>query len=307
MSDIRALAGRIMTRVLPGVLKRTDPLGGAAPVVFDSPHSGSDYPDDFEHRIERAYLRQTEDAFIDELFEAAPSTGAVLLCALFPRSYVDPNRAPDDLDPDLIDGEWPHRLNPGEKSRLGVGLIPTREPGGSVYDRKLTVAEARRRIERFYWPYHRELEQALDDVYLCAGSVWHVNCHSMPAVSTSVAPEGPGMRRPDFCLGTRDGTTCDRDFVHAVRDCLAALGYAVTIDDPFKGVELVRRYSEPARGRHSLQIEVNRGLYMDEARLERSAGFAELKRNLDTLVRHICDYARDRTGTREDIWRLVGE
>ena len=283
-----------MRRVLPGILERIDPVGEPAPVVFDSPHSGTDYPADFDHRIERAHLRQTEDAFVDELFAAAPAAGAVLLCALFPRCYVDPNRAPDDLDPELIAGAWPQRLNPGEKSRLGVGLIPMREPGGPVYDRKLSVVEARRRIERFYWPYHLELERALDAVYRSIGAVWHVNCHSMPAVSNSVAPEGPGVRRPDFCLGTRDGTTCERDFVHSVRDFLVALGYVVTIDNPFKGVELVRRYSAPERGRHSLQIEINRALYMNEAQLERSAGFGELKANLDALVRHVCAYARER-------------
>lgn len=297
-----------MTRVHPGVWKRINPSRDAAPVVFDSPHSGNDYPDDFAHRIDRTHLRRTEDAFIDELFDTAPDTGAVLLCALFPRSYVDPNRAPDDLDPELIEGAWPHRLNPGEKSHLGVGLIPTREPGGPVYDRKLTVDEARRRIDHYYWPYHRELESALDDVYRKAGAVWHVNCHSMPAVSTNVAPEGPGVRRPDFCLGTRDGTTCERDFVHSVRDCLASLGYAITIDDPFKGVELVRRYSAPTRGRHSLQIEINRGLYMDEARLEKSSGFAELKANLAHLARHVCDYARERARARgEGGWPALGE
>ena len=124
-----------------------DPEDPFAPVVFDSPHSGNIYPDDFGHFIERVHLRQTEDAFIDELFADAPRFGATLLRALFPRSYVDPNRAPDDIDPSVLQGEWPYQANPGEKARLGIGLIPTREPGGTVYDRQLSGEEACRRLD----------------------------------------------------------------------------------------------------------------------------------------------------------------
>jgi len=287
------------TYLVPDVFERIDPPGERAPVVFDSPHSGSVYPDDFHHAIARIHLRRTEDAFVEELFGAAPEHGAVLLHALFPRSYIDPNRAPDDIDPLSMVGEWQGELNPGEKSRLGVGLIAVREPGGDVYERKLTAAEVRHRLDRYYWPYHRALENSLDEVYRSAGAVWHVNCHSMPAMSTNVSPEGPGVRRPHFCLGTRDGTACDRDFAYAVKSCLSGMGYEVTIDDPYKGVELVRRYSDPARGRHSLQIEVNRGLYMDEARIERGAGFARLRGDLTRLVEVICDYARTNAGLAE--------
>ncbi len=283
-----------MSVLIRDVLERFDPEGRFAPVVFDSPHSGSIYPDDFGHCIDRVHLRRTEDAFIDELFADAPLGGAALLCALFPRSYVDPNRALDDIDPSLLQGEWPYRANPGEKARLGVGLIPTREPGGVVYDRVLSVAEACRRLDTFYWPYHRELEGALDRAQQRAGAFWHVNCHSMPAVSTSSSPEGPGVPRPDFCLGTRDGTTCDGEFAELVENCLVGMGYAVSIDDPYKGVELVRRYSDPPHGRHSLQLEINRGLYMDEASITRHEGFAALKANVSRLIEVICDYARAR-------------
>jgi N-formylglutamate amidohydrolase len=283
---------------IPNVLERYDPAGPQVPVVFDSPHSGSIYPEDFGHCIERIHLRRTEDAFIDELFAAAPGMGATLLCALFPRSYVDPNRSPDDIEPSVLQGKWPYAANPGEKARLGIGLIPTREPGGVVYDRALSVEEACHRLDAYYWPYHRELEQALDRAQQAAAAVWHVNCHSMPAVSTVVAPEGPGVARPDFCLGTRDGTTCDSDFVEFVQRSLVEMGYAVTIDDPYKGVELVRRYSDPVHGRHSLQVEINRGLYMDEVNITKNEGFAVLKENIGRLVGAICDYARDHAGPR---------
>jgi N-formylglutamate amidohydrolase len=136
----------------------------------------------------------------------------------------------------------------------------------------------------------------MDDIHTAMGSVWHVNCHSMPEVSTSVSPEGPGVSRPDFCLGTRDGTTCDAEFADTIRGCLRSMGYQVTIDDPYKGVELVRRYSDPADGRHSVQIEINRRLYMDEARIEKNGGFTELTDAVARMVGVICDYARSRLG-----------
>ena len=289
-----------MRYLLADVFERFEPEGRIVPVVFDSPHSGHSYPRDFGHRIDRIHLRHTEDAFVDELFADAPGRGAMLLCALFPRSYVDLNRSPDDIDPSMIQGEWPNCANPSEKARLGIGLIPSREPGGVVYDRLLSVEEVCRRIETYYWPYHRELERALDGAQQLSGAFWHINCHSMPAVSTSVSPEGPGVRRPDFCLGTRDGTTCDRDFVEVVASCLTDMDYCVTIDDPYKGVELVRRYSDPLHGRNSLQIEINRGLYMDEASITRNAGFATLKTNITRLVEEICDYAHARMGARRE-------
>ena len=288
-----------MSQLIPDVLERIDPIGGFAPVVFDSPHSGNVYPGDFGHSIDRIHLRRTEDAFVDDLFSGAPRRGATLLRALFPRSYVDANRSPDDIDPTLVQGVWPYNANPGEKARLGIGLIPTFEPGGKVYDRLLSVEEAVGRLDNYYWPYHRALEEALDRAQLRAGSFWHVNCHSMPAVSTSVSPEGPGVPRPDFCIGTRDGTTCDSEFAELVEGFLKGLGYRVTVDDPYKGMELVRRYSDPQRGRNSLQLEINRRLYMDEGSITRSAGFDAFKSNMTRLVEGICDFAHARIGARQ--------
>ena len=117
-------------------------------------------------------------------------------------------------------------------------------------------------------------------------------------MSTSVSPEGPGVPRPDFCIGTRDGTTCDTEFAELVERFLSDLGYRVTIDDPYKGMELVRRYSDPLRGRHSLQLEINRRLYMDESRISKNEGFATLKAHMTGLVESICDYAQARIGAR---------
>lgn len=281
-----------MVHTIPDLLERHDPEGEHAPVAFDSPHSGSVYPDDFKHALPRSAVRRAEDAFVDRLYRRAPAHGASLLCALFARSYIDPNRAPDDIDESLLDAPWPDGINPGPKVTLGVGLIPKREPGGLMYDRKLTVAEVRCRLDNYYWPYHRELERMLNAVHARYQAVWHVNCHSMSSVSTDVSPEGPGVARPDFCVGDRDGTTCDPAFTEMITETLRSMRYSVTVNDPYKGVELIRRYSDPSNGRHSVQIEVKRGLYMDEEKLKIDDGFATLRNNLGRLVEAICDFAR---------------
>ena len=273
------------------VVERIEPTARPVPAVFDSPHSGRQYPGNFGFSLPMVDMRYAEDAFVDELFGSAPAHGAVLVRALFPRSYIDPNRPPDDIDDAMLEAPWPDGANPGPKSELGIGLIPKHEPGGAVYDRKLSVAEVRQRLDAYYWRYHRTLEVAIDQAHARAGEVWHVNCHSMPSVSNGVSPEGPGRKRPDFCLGDRDGTTCSPDFTGLVADTLSDMGYAVTVNDPYKGVELVRRYSDPGRGRHSLQIEVNRALYMHERTIEKHRGFGRLCSDLSRLVAVICEHA----------------
>ena len=282
-----------MRQSKPGVFDLRLPARPSVPVVFDSPHSGSDYPVDFETIAPEARLRRAEDMFVEELFGAAPARGAVLLAARFPRSYIDPNRAEHDIDRRLIDGTWPGPVSVTEKSRLGHGLIwRLCPPDLPIYDRKLTVDEVRARIDDYYRPYHRTLADALDRARDRFGVVYHLNCHSMPTVSAPLVAGAPdGRRRADFVLGDREGTSCASDFRNMVRNTLEAMGYAVALNDPYKGVELISAYSNPADGRHSLQIEINRALYMDEERFERTAGFDTLKADIDTLIAAICDYA----------------
>ena len=282
-----------MVTSIPGVLAVSEPTGPIVPVVFDSPHSGTEYPDDFGSILRTKDLRVTEDAFVDQLYAAAPEKGAVFLAALFPRCYIDPNRSPRDLDPGMIDGSWPEPLEPSEKTlRLGSGLIwRTCYPDIPMYDRKLTVAEVRRRIETFYTPYHAALAEAIETTHRRFSQVWHVNCHSMPSFSTDKSPEGPGKERPEFALGDRDGTSADPEFTALVRETLSGFGYQVTVNDPYKGVELVRAYSDPAAGRHSLQIEIKRALYMDETTIQPNAGFDALRVNITRLIEVIRDYA----------------
>jgi N-formylglutamate deformylase len=240
-----------------------------------------------------AILRTAEDTHIDDLFGAAPLHGATLIAALFPRSYIDVNREELDIDPTLLADAWPCELKPGEKTRLGMGLIRRlAQPDLPMYDRLLPAAEVQARIDIYYRPYHAAVKNALDRTYRRFGAVWHINCHSMGSIGSAMTSDG-ARRRPDFVLGDRDGTTCDAAFTDVVFRHLQGRGYNVTINDPYKGVELVRRYSDPAARRHSLQIEINRALYMDEATREPNAGYARLKSEMSALIDLLASWSRN--------------
>lgn len=282
-----------MSLHIPGVLYVEGPNGAEAPLVLDSPHSGAQYPEDFRTRVPLQILRRAEDCHVDALFCGAAEVGATLIAALYPRSYIDPNRGLEDVDPILLSSPWPGKLRSSEKTRLGHGLIwRVCPPDYAMYGRLLTVEEVSHRIEHYWRPYHATLKGRLDDMHRRYGCVWHLNCHSMPASSTPARAAKTGYRRADFVLGDRDGQSCDPAFTALVSDYLENLGYQVRINDPYRGVELVRAYSDPSAGRQSLQIEINRGIYMNEATLEPTDGFWSLKRDLDGLVAMLADYAR---------------
>jgi N-formylglutamate amidohydrolase len=268
------------------------PAAAVVPLVLDSPHSGRDFPADFDAAVSQFDLREGEDCFVDELYLPATELGVPLLAALFPRTYLDPNRHHGDIDLELIEGgHWPHEHVPSGKSRIGKALIwRTLDDGRSIYSRKLRVAEVVARIERCHAPYHARLRALLDETHRRFGAVYHVNCHSMPAVGGKQGEGGEGVPRADFVLGDRDGTSCDPAFTEFVRATLAARGYQVAVNDPYKGVELVRAYSNPAAGRHSLQVEINKRLYMDEASRTKHEGFARLQADLTRLVEAISEY-----------------
>ncbi|HYC35755.1 MAG TPA: N-formylglutamate amidohydrolase [Usitatibacter sp.] len=271
------------------------PSGAAVPLVLDSPHSGTDYPDDFCPALARDLLRQAEDSYVDELYGAGPELGATLIAARFPRSYIDPNRSMLDVDASLLDAPWPGPALASRKTELGIGLIwRVLDSGQPIYARKLTVDEVRQRIVRYHQPYQRAVKDAIDAAHAHFGAVFHLNLHSMPAVSSGISEEGPGKPRADFVLGDRDGTTCEPEFTALVGDTLRAKGYAVKVNDPYKGVELVRAFSDPKAQRHSLQIEVNRRLYMDERTREKSPGFKALRADLTALLETVARYASER-------------
>ena len=271
------------------------PRAPHVPLVLDSPHSGTEYPDDFRPAVAYERLRQAEDSYVHELYGSGPDHGATLIAARFPRSYIDPNRSLLDIDATLIEGAWPGPAIATRKTELGIGLIwRVLDSGEPIYTRKLSVDEVKQRIVRYHQPYQRAVKDALDAAREHFGAVWHLNLHSMPALSGRISDEGPGKPRADFVLGDRDGTTSDAEFTAFVAQTLRGMGYHVKINDPYKGVELVRAFSDPADRRHSLQVEVNRRLYMDERTREKNAGFGELKGNLDRLLHEVAHYAADR-------------
>ncbi len=261
------------------------PAAAQVPLVLDSPHSGFAMPPDFGSARTEAELREGEDSFIDDLYRPAAARGVPLLAALFPRTYLDANRHAGDIDPALLEGPWPHPLVASEKARIGKALVwRTMDADRPIYERRLSVAELRARIDNYHRPYHDALRGLLDAAHARFGVVWHINCHSM-GPNTSVLIEGvDGQPRADIVLGDRDGTTCAPAFTAFVRDVLAGHGYSVKVNDPFKGVELVRAYADPAAGRHSLQLEVNKRLYMDPATLRKHQGFDVLQGHLMGLV-----------------------
>ncbi|PZQ46006.1 MAG: N-formylglutamate amidohydrolase [Micavibrio aeruginosavorus] len=264
----------------------------AVPLVFDSPHSGTFYPPDFDYACDFAMLEKAEDKFVDELFMDAPQIGASYLYAQFPRSYIDPNRCERDIDIDLLDEPWTHEINATPRSHAGIGLIRRLvRPGVPLYNRGLKEAEIRHRIDNYYRPYHAALERVIEDLHYRFGQVWHVNCHSMPSADGHSFRASP-LKAADFVLGDRDGTTCDLDFTHSIREFLRNLGYKVAINDPYKGVELVRRYSNPATSRHSLQIEVARNLYLDEQTYKKSNNYNRLRGDIHKLIQFCADYVQ---------------
>lgn len=271
------------------------PTGDPAPAVFDSPHSGSIYPDDFRHSIDLMLLRQSEDAHIEELFASAAEYGAPLLHALFPRSYIDPNRDVVDLDTDMIEGGWPDPVQPTYKTKArGAGLIwRSLRDYGDLYDRPLTRAEVRNRIDGFWRPYHAALETLITEARARHGVCYHVDCHSMPARGDANSEDGP-VDRADFVIGDRDGTSCEPGFTALITDHLRGLGYEVKINDPYKGVELVRRYSDPSDGRHSIQVEINRRLFLDEPTSAKTEGYLRTEETVRSLCEAITAYARSK-------------
>ena len=264
-------------------------LPGSHALVLDSPHSGTVYPPDFLYTCDLAALRRAEDTHVDKLYDFAHRLGAHWIEAHFPRSYLDANRHPRELDVSLLDQPWPHPVETDpallSKVRLGKGLIwRITDDGLPIYERKLSVDEVLARIQHCWQPYHAAVAQAIDAAHARHGYSVHVNCHSMPAVASSHATEFPGEKHADFVVGDRDGTTASSNLSQLVCAHLTTLGYSVAYNHPYKGVELVRRYGSPAENRHSLQLEINRKLYMDEESLALTAGFDGLKAHLRSLV-----------------------
>jgi N-formylglutamate deformylase len=276
---------------------------GAAALVLDSPHSGTEYPDDFKPACSLPALRNAEDTHVEALWSFATELGATLVQARFPRSYIDANRSLQEVDEALLDAPWPERITPGAKVRHGKGLVwRMLDDGTPIYNRKLSVAEVQSRITRYWQPYHDALDAAIEAAAQHCGHVIHLNCHSMPAVAQAYSTDHPWLVHPDFVLGDRDGTSADPSLTRWIERFLNSRGHTVSVNHPYKGVEIVRRYGRPATLRDSIQIEINKRLYMDETTLQCHAGFDAVQATLKELTRQLLAMSTQRGGLRS---RLV--
>ena len=263
-------------------------------VVFASPHSGRTYDADFLQAsvLDSHVIRSSEDAYVDRLFDAAPTLGAPFLAAGAPRAYVDLNRACDELDPALIDGVRAQGHNPRVAS--GLGVIPRVVANGrAIYRGKLKMSAARDRIERIWHPYHKMLQTLLDEAQVTFGQAVLIDCHSMPHEAMDGIARG-GMRRPDIVLGDRFGAAASSTIVDEIEAAFSSAGFIVTRNAPFAGAYITQAYGRPARRQHAVQIEIDRSIYMDEKLISPHAGFDEVRLRLQKVMAQIAQIGQDR-------------
>jgi len=264
-----------------------EPADTAGPVLFNSPHSGSTYPRAFlsASRLDIGTLRRSEDSFVDELIAGVVKHGFPLMHAHFPRCFVDVNREPYELDPRMFEGRLPSFANT-RSMRVAGGLGTVARVVGDaqeIYDQRIPVDDALRRIESLYKPYHRSLRRLFTKLHRDFGAAVLVDCHSMP----STAGHRDERPRPEFVLGDRYGTSCVGVVSETVELTLRALGYSVSRNKPYAGGFITEHYGNPAAGLHAIQLEINRALYMDERRYERSRNFARLSTDMETLAKRL--------------------
>ena len=261
-----------------------EPSAGSSAVIFNSPHSGRVYPRSFlaASKLDLATLRRSEDFFVDELLAGMVRRGHPVMRAHFPRCYVDVNREPYELDPRMFEGRLPSFANT-RSMRVAGGLGTVARVVGDaqeIYDRRLPVDDALRRIETLYKPYHRALRRLFTKVHREFGAAVLIDCHSMPSAG-GAKDERP---RADVVLGDRYGTSCAGIVGDVIDATLRALGYAVSRNKPYAGGFITEHYGNPAAGLHAIQVELNRSLYMDEKRYARSTGFDRVAADLETVA-----------------------
>ncbi len=265
-------------------------------VIFASPHSGRDYPSGFlaESVLDKRSLRSSEDAFVDLFLQTAPQAGAPVLSARIPRAYVDFNRAASELDPALITGVSARGLNPRISS--GLGVIPRVVAGGrAIYRGKITLAEARHRLHRYWHPYHDKLTELMEAQRQQFGRAILFDMHSMPRDAVSMSGQHTTLR-PDIVLGDRFGAAARSDLTDTVARIFSDAGLRVARNSPFAGAYITQRYGMPSIGQHAIQIEIDRSLYMDEARIEPRADFAQFQSLMANIIAELVQIGAPRPG-----------
>lgn len=273
-----------------------EPLAQRIPFVFNSPHSGRNYPASFleQSRLDAHAIRRSEDHFADELFAAAPLLGAPFLKAHFPRAYVDVNREPYELDPRMFEGTIPPFIN-RNSARVagGLGTIPRLVAENmEIYTGRLPIDEAIWRIETIYKPYHAALRKLIASTHVNFGQAVLVDCHTMPG---NIRVGGTGQR-PDIIIGDRHGTSAGAHIALAAVEILEGLGFSVARNKPYAGGFITEHYGRPARSLHALQIEVSRALYINETTLEKKPDFNIMAEMLGEFLARLVSYVVDESG-----------
>lgn len=272
------------------------------PLVFNSPHSGRHYPQEFlaASRLDAHRLRLSEDCFVDRIFEDVPDFGAPLLKAYFPRAYVDVNREPYELDPAMFSDTLPSFVNTRSlRVAGGLGTIARIvSENVEIYRNQLTFDDAKARISQLYYPYHTQLEELLKTSRARFGSSLLIDCHSMPSSRphfsrTGLVKSSPYGTRPDFVLGDRFGRTCFQPVTEFLEQKLTQLGYTVVRNKPYAGGFITQKYGVPHDNQHCIQIEINRSLYMDEEKLVLHDGFEQLKEAMMQVMSTLASLAND--------------
>ena len=270
-----------------------EPVSVVSPAVFASPHSGRLYPKGFLETCSAATLdmRRIEDAYVDRLLADVHESGSPVICGLVARAFVDLNRAESEMDPGMFEDPspgWYAQRSP--RVDAGLGCIPRVAFNGTpIYSRKLKRDEADRRLEQVYKPYHRALEALLKRAQAMFGQAWLIDCHSMPA-------EAESHRSPDIVIGDRFGASCSAGLADFVESLFRARGYTTARNSPYAGGYATLAHGQPSLGRHALQIELRRRLYLDEAKVEPHEGFLTLRRHMGEIAREICAYTRAEVG-----------
>ena len=262
-------------------------------VVFASPHSGRDYPWSLLRKtvLNELHIRSSEDAFVDQLFDAAPEFGAPFIKARVPRAYVDLNRAADELDPALIEGVSRQAHNPRVAS--GLGVVPRVVAGGrAIYRGKLPLREAEKRLAQFWQPYHSSLQALLEEARLLHGQAVLVDCHSMPHEAIGGISRGGG-KRPNVVLGDRFGAAARPEIVDRIEAAFVDAGFVVARNAPFAGAYVTQAYGRPSKSQHAIQVEIDRSIYMNEAKIEPNARFDEVRLMLRGVIAEIAQIGQD--------------
>jgi N-formylglutamate amidohydrolase len=279
--------------VKPGIFYRYDPTDLPIPLVVDVSRSGREYPVDMRSPVPFTAIHDNASVYVEDIWADTPQYGGTMLYALFPHMYIDANRHELDIDPELVEGPWPVPLQP-TVSKRGLGLLKSKSRYGEpVQEKKLTFEEVEDRLNRYHRPYHEELKSIIDRTKAAYGFVYHLSCHCMSAIGAPTHTD-PGQERPDFCLGDMNGKSASSEFIEAVAESIRQKGFTCTINKPYTGGELNRRYGDPKNGVESIMVEINKKRFMDVKTFRKTDGFAEIKAAANSALRALGISARNR-------------